>query len=56
MRNPRALGSLAQYSGDFVLILLCGLMRMPPGEFQPANVVGGATTEAKQKTVQPVPQ
>ncbi len=56
MRNPRAFGSLAQHSGDFVLILLCGLMVMSPGQFQPANIVGGATTETKQIAVQPVPK
>jgi hypothetical protein len=56
MRNPRAFGSLAQHSGDFVLIFVYGLMVMQPGQFQPANVVGGATAEAKQITVQPVPK
>ena len=56
MRNPRALGSLAQHSGVFVLILLYALMVMPTGQFQPANVVGGAATETNQITVQPIPK
>jgi hypothetical protein len=56
MRNPRACGSLAQHSGNFVLMFLCGLMVMPPSQFQTTNVFGGSTTEAKKITVQPIPK
>src|SRR5262245_53857353 len=58
MRNPRACLSLAQHSGDFVFILLCGLfvMPMPTSHLKSAEGVGGAFAESKKTTVQPVPK
>ena len=56
MRNPCACGSLAQHSGVFVLMFLCGLMVMSTSQFQTANIVGGSTTETKKITVQPIPK
>ena len=56
MRNASAFGSLAQHSGVFVLIFVCGLMVMMASQFQTTHVVCGSTTETEKITVQPIPK
>src|SRR5208282_3131991 len=56
MRTPRACGSFAQHSGDFVLIFLCGLMMMMTRKLKAAETVRRATTEAKHIAVKAFPK
>jgi hypothetical protein len=57
MRNPRACRSLAQHSGDFVFLLVFGLlMSMPTSLLQTAKRVSGTTTETQHMTVQTIPK
>src|SRR2546427_5768774 len=53
-RTPRGCGSFAQHSGDFVLIILCGLTAA--SQLQPDKVVGGSTAKTKKVAVQPIPK
>ena len=46
-RTPRACGSFAQHSGDFVLIFLSGLLSLPADKRQPDEIVGSATAKAE---------
>jgi hypothetical protein len=46
-RTPCACRSFAQHSGDFVLIILCGLMPTAASQLQPNKIVGSPTTETK---------
>jgi len=46
-RTPRACGSFAQHSGDFVLIFMCRLMMTAPSQLQSDKVVRGSTAETK---------
>src|SRR5439155_26254402 len=55
-RTPRACGSFAQHSGDFVLIILCELMGTTASQLQPDKVVGGSAAETEQIAAQPIPE
>jgi hypothetical protein len=46
--TARAFGSLAQHSGVFVLMVLCGLRVMTTRKLQAAEVVSSPATETQQ--------
>jgi hypothetical protein len=54
--TARAFGSLAQHSGDFVLMGFNWLMTMATRRFETAAVVRRAATEAQQIAMQPLPK
>src|SRR5438552_11102800 len=54
--TARAFGSLAQHSGDFVLMLLFGLQVTTTRQFQTTKSVGGALSKSKEMAVQTIPK
>src|SRR4029077_13324554 len=56
MRNPRAFGSLAQHSGNFVFMFFCELMVTATCLLETTDMVSGTTAETKQIAVQPIPK
>src|SRR5206468_12588185 len=54
--TARAFGSLAQHSGDFVLMPLSGLQVMTTRQLQTTKSVGGALSKSKQMAVQTIPK
>ena len=56
MRNPRACGSLAQQSGDFVFMFLCRLIFVLSSSLESAESISSARPEAKEMPMQPIPE